>query len=503
MLNLRKKTLALALTAAVLGGGIAASQAAIRAPDGIAQVLLYPYFTTNSNWRTFIHVTNTSDSTVPVKVRFRRASDSADILDFVVVLSPWDMWTAVVETNAAGKSGVRPTDNSCTVPIIGSGKFQEFITQATEGYVEIIGLGRSDEEDDEEYTVAWNAAHATSGTSEGTPRDCDKVQQAFGPAKIADTDDEFSGGPQGYLDVLTGKFDLINVENGWAGASRAVTLAEFGAPYHDFMSFPQVTGTLSDFPNMDSAYRTTAEDGSAVWGVFAVNNALNATSVINEWVLNPGLEERSSWVVTFPTQSLTVAAVNAINVWRAAQPTPAPSPLANNFSGAQAVTLSLFNREEKYIDVGFSGGGETTLANEVNVIDFVDTARGISAANILSSTVSKTIDTAYLKSPFLGGWLRLGMPANSVIARDSLTDPIAFERDLPGEAQGHAYTTNTSYEGAIYPRGNLNPTASAIALTAVTGRPVIGFNITQRSIPTENASLYDHAYTRWLSRQEP
>jgi len=493
MLNLRKKTLALALAAAVVGGGISAVQATVRNPDGLGQVQIYPYFTVKNGWRTFIHVTNTGDNTVAAKVRFHEAKTSRDVLDFIVVLSPRDMWTAVVEADASGKPGVRPTDNTCTVPQIGSGVWKAFYdSTATEGYVEIIGMGSSNLEDST-GSVAYYAQHNLEGANAGIPRSCLMVEQAFGPSKIQDTDNEFFGGDYTDKDVLTGKFDLINVEAGWAGASRAVALARFSAPYHDFMRFPQVAGQLGEFPNLDSAW-SSAFDWH-IRGVFAVNLALNATSIINEWVLNPGLEEKSSWVVTFPTQALTVNAITNINAAKtAAKVTPL---LSNNFSGPQPIGLRLCNREELCKEVAFSGGATNVLANEVNVIDFVDTSKGISAANILGSSVSKTIDTADLKSPFLGGWLELFLPANSVIAEKTLGHQ-AFERDFPGEGMGHSYTTPTG----DYPFGNLfridyptdDPVGDAALINELVGRPVVGFNITQRSLPTENASLYEHAY---------
>jgi hypothetical protein len=252
----------------------------------------------------------------------------------------------------------------------------------------------------------------------------------------------------------------------------------------------------ADFPNLDSASqdRTTAAS-TTLWGVFAVNEALNATNVINEWVLNPGLEELSSWVLTFPTKALTVAAVNNINTLWAAVTPATTTRMANNFNGCQPVALYLYNREEKTVETDFSGiGGTNELCNETNVIDFVDTGRNVSAANILSSKVSKVVDTAVLASPFAGGWLNLAMPTTSVVAANSLVITSGVVGN-PGEGLGHAYSVATG----LAP-GNINfaPTATppTPTLTTLPGRPVIGFNITQRSIPTEDASLYDHAYVR-------
>ena len=47
-----------------------------------------PYYTTVGSFVTGMHVVNTTAATQAVKVRLRRTTDSADALDFNVVLSP-------------------------------------------------------------------------------------------------------------------------------------------------------------------------------------------------------------------------------------------------------------------------------------------------------------------------------------------------------------------------------------------------------------------------------
>ena len=425
MLNLRKKTLALAVAAAAtLGGGISAAQAqeAVSA-DGYGEVALYPYFTVRDGWRTFIHVTNTSARTVAAKVRFHAAKGSEDILDFLVVLSPYDMWTAVVEERD-GKPGVRPTDNSCTVPAIGSGTFKAFITSrvdsaddAREGYAEIIEMGTPA---DETNAISVAAKHDSSGV----PDDCSVVVSAFGSANIANTRTVFNGAPD---NELIGKFDLINTGRAYAGASRAVMLA-------DFTATPIVYGQFSgewDFPTL----------GSGTNGVAGVNTALGADSISNEWVLNPGINELSSWVITFPTKSLTVEAAGDDG-------TPTPFEGSEDCSNedyqdnAVPVAISLYNREEKGQDVDFSPGTGSALCYETNVVNFVDD--GITSSGLLKSVVSNIVDTSVLDSPFLGGWASM------------------------------------AYSGA---------TTGTVTL------PGIGFNLTARSnADGDSAVLYDHVY---------
>ena len=70
------------LTAAVLAGlagaaGIVGSAQAVNInPDGLGQVLLYPYYTTRGGNSTVLSVVNTSSDAKAVKVRFLEGENS-------------------------------------------------------------------------------------------------------------------------------------------------------------------------------------------------------------------------------------------------------------------------------------------------------------------------------------------------------------------------------------------------------------------------------------------
>jgi hypothetical protein len=86
------------LTAAVLAGlagaaGIAGTAQAVNLnPDGLGQVLLYPYYTTNAGNATLLSVVNTTDSAKAVKVRFKEGYNSREVLDFNMYMSAYDVW---------------------------------------------------------------------------------------------------------------------------------------------------------------------------------------------------------------------------------------------------------------------------------------------------------------------------------------------------------------------------------------------------------------------------
>jgi hypothetical protein len=140
------------LTAAVLAGlagavGIVGSAQAVNInPDGLGEVLIYPYYTTNGGNVTLLSVVNTTSKAKAVKVRFLEGQNSREVLDFNLYMSKYDVWTAALvlapsKDFAGTEVPMVPTmvtkDNSCTVPYIygynnlpaadGDGGSQEFL----------------------------------------------------------------------------------------------------------------------------------------------------------------------------------------------------------------------------------------------------------------------------------------------------------------------------------------------------------------------------------------
>lgn len=438
MLNLRKKTLALAVAAgaAVLGAGIPAAQAQLVSGNSLGQALIYPYYSVRAGWRTFIHVINTSAQTVAAKVIFHDSKFSRDVLDFVVVLSPRDMWTGIVEERN-GVPGFRPTDNTCTVPEIGSGNFTAFdplgtvpaVDDMREGYVEVIQMGTPATEAD---PIAVAAAH---NLTTGIPANCGTVAAGFsaGGAALA--------WPTYLTQALTGKFDMVNINTATlsTSASRALAIAGF-APG------PLMYAAGGPLPNLACA--GLAASPAVCNNIPAAEAALGATGIVNEWVLNPGLGELSSWVVTFPTKALSLDPAAG-----GTAPTPAPgNPIfvnrtacivsGLNPTGASVpVHLDLLNREEKALS--FSPNF-LDLCYETNVINF--TSSSISSTGLLTSSVAKTVNTTALNSAFLGGWAQLThlnpaaanpaplLPAVgfNLTARTTLGDAVLYDHAYPG-----------------------------------------------------------------------
>ena len=123
---MNKNSLTTAVIAGIAGvAGIANMASAVNLnPDGLGQVLLYPYYTVNAGQQTLLSVVNTTAVGKAVKVRFLEGYNSREVLDFNLFLSPFDVWTADVfalsdlSSGLGSGAGIFTNDNSCTAPVL-------------------------------------------------------------------------------------------------------------------------------------------------------------------------------------------------------------------------------------------------------------------------------------------------------------------------------------------------------------------------------------------------
>src|SRR5690349_512563 len=98
MNTFKKKSLYAALAAVSAPGATTAAEAVNVNPDGLGQVLIYPYYTTRADaagnsYNSLLSVVNSTASGKAVKVRFLEGKNSREVLDFNLFLSPYDVWT--------------------------------------------------------------------------------------------------------------------------------------------------------------------------------------------------------------------------------------------------------------------------------------------------------------------------------------------------------------------------------------------------------------------------
>jgi hypothetical protein len=300
----------------------------VMSENGFGDLALVPYYTVRDGYVSGVHVINSSDLTQVVKFRLRRGSDSMDALDFNIVMSPNDMWTGWLTTDANGNIRFNSQDTSCTAPALNNGGFTMpsiYREGAEEGYIEVIGMGSATDD----TPIAKAAVHV-----DGVPVDCKAVRsnffsigskypQAAGvlaqrgvmnkgvthqDVPVADqTGLTCNGGVcvNEYRDtgnVLKVAYFIRDTESGVEFGGEAVHIQNFlNEPAITNQELGIASGDLSgfDYPDLNGG----AIDGTrGRFDLLRSPQALGAFNVVNDWSANPNNGVSTDWVVTMPGQ---------------------------------------------------------------------------------------------------------------------------------------------------------------------------------------------------------
>ena len=297
---MKKNVLALSIAAMIGGLGFAGAASAVvlngtLVPDaktlgatnatafeltngGVGHNLIVPYFTAQDGNMTVLHLTNTDvKNGKAVKVRFRGAANSDDILDFQVLLSPGDVWTGAVTAGADGVAQLTTADGTCTVPKLTKGVAQSFDTRrlqgslsaadkaagTREGYVEIFNM--ADIPDAAVYGAATNAKSAlfTAIKHVGGVAPC--TASVIDTALLETNYTEPTAAAAGFATPTTGLMGdwyIINVAKTTTFSGGATALTAVSAPgvagRGNFVLFPQLSASVGapDAFTADPALRT-------------------------------------------------------------------------------------------------------------------------------------------------------------------------------------------------------------------------------------------------------
>jgi len=348
--------------AVVTVGAIGSAQAVMVNPDGLGQVLLYPYYNVNNNFQTNIHIVNTKDESKIIKIRFRESKNSQDVLDFNVYLSPHDVWTGVVR-NVNGKANLISNDNSCTIPannveVAGVGTLNatgwtfrtnvyDNVTDedALQGYIEVIEVGvikdtyYADMNKDNDIDPADDTliVDGIKHGSDGNPSDCSVVEKAW--INGVDTDagnnptiDKWGGqnaaaavgAPTG---GLYGHAIYLNNQTGAAYVAQVTAIDHYSTVSQHYLPndrqnflLPSLASgdvatsavvnaagdtAISPANNWPTTVDATLNDGDSQTpgsgdNPLPIAHVLMAKSVINEYFIDSTFDGATDWVVTFP-----------------------------------------------------------------------------------------------------------------------------------------------------------------------------------------------------------
>jgi len=457
------------LTTAVIAGiagvaGIANMANAVNLnPDGLGQVLLYPYYTVHNGQQTLLSVVNTAGVGKAVKVRFLEGHNSREVLDFNLFLSKFDVWTATVFALADGGvgtagAGIFTTDNSCTAPAFpesgGSvpAKYQHFlnyfyigqytdsgpttIDRTEEGHFEMIAMGD---------ILVPSALNTDITHVNSVPPGCAKAETDFEVGNFSNIVPPTTG--------LFGSAAVVKVSQGTYYAYNADALDGFTAK-----TLGTTTGNLTPnltFVNDAPAGSTTAtsyvfNDGLLLTSVYpaatqaidAVSSVFAAANLYNQYQSAANGSIGSDWVVNFPTKRFYVDPLAIQNFTTPIQPFEETFGGGLNNAGTAyldpdnscvIVSAVIYDREENTSSTPgctFSpcppGQPPSSICKETNVISFL--ANG-TQADILASTLRQNL--APVGS---AGWLNLGL--------NSTSGPI--------QTRGGAHTFRASTNGNVF-----------------------------------------------------
>ena len=479
---MKRKTLTTAVMAGLTGvaGMVGVANAVNLNPDGLGQVLLYPYYTARGGNDTLISVVNTTSDAKAVKVRFLEGLNSAEVFDFNLYLSAFDVWTGAITTNDDGGASIVIADTSCTVPYFygestpdsavvdflpfefqrgenGDGGPQE-IERVASGHFEIIEMGTV--VNDNGSDPARDSADAVTHVG-GVPADCQQLVDAWTafPSGTGSDEDSYWNPTDG--DDNTGdsnSVDLTAPSGGLFGGASIINVAEgtmfsYNATAIDaFSTAVSHTNPGSVLPNLNGANLTsnvfingTVETDTWQTGIEAVSATMLFNTVLNEYVVDPTLGARSEWVMTFPTKRAYVD--EDAGVFPSAEIPQAPFTAAWNAdedrpgTACEPVDFSFFDREEG--EPGAGPGPDPVrpipspppdpddppppdvfeLCFESNVVRFAEAENIPGDSEILKEPRFTTFPIA--DADFLTGWARFEFNSSDPLVPDHATRPTA------------------------------------------------------------------------------
>jgi hypothetical protein len=408
---MNRKTLTTAILAGLTGmaGMVSVSNAVNVNPDGLGQVLLYPYYSARGGNDTLISIVNTTTHVKALKVRFHEALNSREVLDFNIYMSPWDVWTAAVTDAADGRAQLLVGDTTCTAPYFqggtagdvgavpmvdfqynsdpvdttGDGVFDFIGTldgppeirgleRTQSGYIEIVEMGNIDPD----ATVLWNSAKHTaagvppSGGPFGAP--CERITERWRRDVVPPNCAGSSYAP-GFWQFCDSDADMIPVTGGVFGNASIINVAEgtkfgydavaidgfweFGSLFHTDPG--DVAPSLAAGNANTSLVFNNGMLDQVEWpaSIFAVNHTLTFNRMMNEYMIDAGLGARSEWVVTMPTKRFHAdAAAGGPNPGLAAPVAPFTdvwrwpypgNPQASKPFACETLQLRVWDREEQ------------------------------------------------------------------------------------------------------------------------------------------------------------
>jgi hypothetical protein len=267
-------------------------------PDALGDGLYYGYYNVRGNLDLFNIVNTDTSHGQKVRVIFRAAKDSKELLDFTVCLSKGDVWTAYLLDDGTHARIFEADFNTITAPAIpAAGQQFKVPTGLTaddtrEGYFEVVGLSQIDNYDsnvsspvieNELECASWNGPNDVPNVLMGNNaifENATLAQYSYNATAVADLSGTaiIDPGPGSFLSIATSAFACDDID--WIlGKSMVISpydiLASIGGETEIIMTFPtrldcHNTGVSTDLFDGDQDLATPGiqyctEIGIQVW----------------------------------------------------------------------------------------------------------------------------------------------------------------------------------------------------------------------------------------------
>lgn len=370
-----KKRVVAAVAAALVAGGVSAVEVN---PGGKGEVLLAPMVMVAGGWESELRIINTDTvNSVVAKVAFHKAERSEEVLDFLVFLSPGDVWRGTAVKNADGTFGVRSTDeSSLVVPVAGAVGCPAATAQSV-GFDPMVI--KSSVPADFTYVKVFQSRLVTGLGAAPVAKSAiltaySTACNAGTPITAADT-----------ANVLTADVTLSNAANGNMLRLPMTALANYNNSAYQRIGFPS---TFAGNPTNADALGTTTKA--------RVEDALWATDFAVPYDVTSGSTTFAT--VTFPTKETFISS--------------AGTQYAGFLPGGRAPNVAMQIRNEQEDLIGTAGcivspcavNPANTLPNELNVL----AVTGGSGTNTASQVFTST---------FTRGWVNMSIEPSASTAR--------------------------------------------------------------------------------------
>jgi hypothetical protein len=291
-------------------------------PRGTGEVLLFPYYTVNAGQATLISLTNTTGKAKYLNANFREGYHGRSVIDFNIILAPYDSWTATLYSdNDSGAAVLFTRDISCTAPnksawtaIADGWQVRLFDRAYTAGNVDggPTDLARTREGHLTVVERAELGGALADAAGQGGTRDCTRLQH-ISPMNAGLVP---AGGG------VYGNFSIVNVAQGTLLGGSATAIADFAVRplFWDTADVKELLTLGASEPGGEIVNAQVFADGHltevsypALFNgtdlprpIDAVSALLMTEALYGDFERDDDYGARSEWVITAPTKFMYV-----------------------------------------------------------------------------------------------------------------------------------------------------------------------------------------------------